>query len=129
MLFKVRDLMINVLPAPQLGCDAGATGCPTDTTCTRTRPIRDCNDSMDVMQLTPYALITDPLLEELRVQLRYALAMTKPAIPNYPTPGLETLEELEQTVRPQNKQQVEELEVKLTAALEELRKMKTQFDR
>lgn len=126
MLFKVRDLMINVLPAPRLECDAGGTGCPSDTTCTRKR---DCNDSMDVMQLTPYPLVGDPLLEDLRVQLRYALAMTTPSIPNYPTPGLETLDRLEEKVRPQTRQQVEELERKLTAALEELRQMKTQFDR
>ncbi|HEY5811937.1 MAG TPA: hypothetical protein VIT23_04715 [Terrimicrobiaceae bacterium] len=121
MIFKVRDLMITVLPESVADCDAGASGCPNNTTCTRTR--EDCVDSEDILQLTPYPVVGDPLLSDLRLQLQHALALTKERVPALQTPGVESLERVEEKLRPQTREQIRELENKLTAALEELRRM------
>jgi hypothetical protein len=84
---------------------------------------------MEVLKLTPYAAIPEPMLNELRVQLRYALAVMKEARPKLKTPRLESVNQLARKLRPRTRKQIEELEKKLTAALKRLRQMKAKLSK
>jgi hypothetical protein len=68
-----------------------------------------------------------PRYEDFRIQLRYALAVTRLDAPELETPGLESLDELEEKVRPHTRKQIEELEKRFVTALEELAKIRAQL--
>lgn len=122
MSFKVRDLMITVLPAGSILADPGVFGpcevcskmCTDCSKCTCTRCTQNCTISAKDFD----DLIYPPDLAILKERLKIALA------------ELEARERVvEESLRPKSLADVELLEQKLTAALEELRATKVRLQR
>lgn len=110
MLFKVKDLMVTVLPDLDLPeADGSTVG-----SCTSEHD-RHCEMSLDILELTPYGHIDPPYLHELRVLLDHALARSQVVVP-----GRVGVEELEQRMRPRSLKDIDILERQLARALEEL---------
>jgi hypothetical protein len=110
MLFRVKDLMVTVLPTLDLPeADGGTVG-----SCTSEHD-RNCDLSLDVLELTPYAHVDPPYLHELRLLLDHALARSRVVVPG----GL-AVEELEERMRPRRLEDIAVLEKHLNGALEEL---------
>jgi len=118
MLFKVKDLMVTVLPDLDLPeADGSTVG-----SCTSEHD-RLCELSLDVLDLTPYAHIDPPYAAQLRTVLDHALARSRVVVPN----GLD-VSEIEDQMRPRRIQDIELLEQQLEAALEELRTQKAHVE-
>ena len=118
MLFRVKDLMVTVLPQLDLrDADTGTVG-----SCTSEHD-RNCKLSLDVLNLTPYAHVDPPYLKELRVLLDHALARS-----GVVRPGGRDVKELEQEMRPRRLEDIEVLEQHLTVALEELASQRKQIE-
>src|SRR5829696_784408 len=118
MLFKVKDLMVTVLPDLDLPKDDGGTV----GSCTSEHD-RLCELSLDVLELTPYAHIDPPYLAQLRLMLDHALARSRIVVPN----GL-PVEELETQMRPRRVEDIDVLEKQLLGALEELRAQRADIE-
>ena len=118
MIFKVKDLMVTVLPDLDLqDADTSTVG-----SCTSEHD-RECELSLDILDLTPYAHIDPPYLAELRLLLDHALARSRVLVPN----GLD-LAELENRMRPRRVEDIELLEQQLMSALDELRAQRTEIE-
>jgi hypothetical protein len=118
MLFKVKDLMVTVLPDLDLPeADGGTVG-----SCTSEHD-RNCQLSLDVLELTPHAHIDPPYLTELRLLLDHALARSRVVVPN----GLDVAE-LESRMRPRRVEDIDLLERQLMKALEELRAQRAEVE-
>ena len=127
MPYKIKDLMITVLPET---CDSHGTGCPDPSLDCRTAsgPKRICEgDSMEILDLTPYIYINPPYLDDLRIQLRYALGIAKTCFTQMDAPQLESLKELDRQVEPQTVAQLDDVEAKLESALQEVRRMRSEM--
>jgi hypothetical protein len=118
MLFKVKDLMVTVLPDLDLSDADGSTV----GSCTSEHD-RNCDLSLEVLELTPYSHIDPPYLAELRLLLEHALARSRVVVPN----GLD-LAELESRMRPRRVEDIYLLERQLTNALEELRAQRAEIE-
>ncbi|MDX6679002.1 MAG: hypothetical protein QOE31_3054 [Solirubrobacteraceae bacterium] len=117
MLFRVKDLMVTVLPQLDPAADGGTVG-----SCTSEHD-RDCKLSLDVLKLTPYAHVDPPYLKELRVVLDHALARSGVTVP-----GGRDVKDLEQQMRPRRLEDIEVLEQHLTGALEELASQRKEIE-
>lgn len=118
MLFKVKDLMVTVLPDLDLAdADGGTVG-----SCTSEHD-RLCLLSLDILELTPFAHVDPPYLAQLRILLDHALARSRVVVPN----GL-NVAELESRMRPRRVEDIDLLEKHLTNALEELRGQRTEVE-
>jgi hypothetical protein len=118
MLFRVKDLMVTVLPRifdPE--ADTSTVG-----SCTSEHD-RVCQLSLDVLKLTPYAHVDPPYLKELRALLDHALARS-----GVVRPGGRDIEDLEQEMRPRRLEDIEVLEQHLTGALEELASQRKEIE-
>lgn len=110
MVFKVKDLMVTVLPDLDLPeADGSTVG-----SCTSEHD-RLCGLSLDILELTPYGHVDPPYLHQLRLVLDHALARSRIVVP-----GGASVEELEDRMRPTRLKDIETLERHLTHALEEL---------
>lgn len=118
MLFKVKDLMVTVLPDLNLPPEDGSTV----GSCTSEHPFL-CVVSTEILELTPYAHIDPPYLQELRLLLDHALARSRVVVPG----GIE-LEELERQMRPRRIEDIEVLEKHLENALTDLRALKAEHE-
>lgn len=119
MLFRVKDLMVTVLPHLDLSVADGSTV----GSCTSEHD-RLCDLSLDILELTPYAHVDPPYLHELRVLLDHALARSL-----VQRPGGLPLEEIESRMRPNRIEDVEVLERHLRAALDELGQQRAELER
>ncbi len=118
MLFKVKDLMVTVLPDLDLPeADGSTVG-----SCTSEHP-RNCDLSLEVLELTPYSHIDPPYLAELRLLLEHALARSRVVVPN----GL-AVAELESRMRPRRVEDIDLVERQLVNALEELRAQRAEVE-
>lgn len=130
MAFRVKDLLINIAPAPGLEPGTGAIG-----DCTVT--MQDCTGTLLNCTGTPQAFtpwlsrfccffslfrgVADPVyaveqLAVLKAQLKVAIA------------DIENREKLvEESLEPKTTAQIEELEAKLEEALTELRRRKAEL--
>lgn len=119
MLFRVKDLMVTVLPHLDLPeADGSTVG-----SCTSEHD-RLCDLSLDILELTPYAHIDPPYLHELRVLLDHALARSQVV-----RPGGLPVEELENRMRPHRIEDVELIERRLRDALDELATQRAELER
>jgi hypothetical protein len=118
MLFKVKDLMVTVLP--DLNLPQGDSS--TVGSCTSEHD-NFCIVSTEILELTPYAHIDPPYLQELRLLLDHALARSRVVVPG----GIE-LEELERQMRPRRVEDIEVLEKHLENALTDLRAQRAEYE-
>jgi hypothetical protein len=117
-LFKVKDLMVTLLPDLDLPeADRSTVG-----SCTSEHD-RFCDLSLDVLDLTPYAHVDPAYAAQLRTVLDHALARSRVVVPN----GLD-LAEIESRMSPRRLQDIEALEEQLEGALAELRSRKTEVE-
>lgn len=117
LLFKVKDLMVTVLPDLDLPeADGSTVG-----SCTSEHD-RHCKMSMDILELTPYGHIDPPYLHELRLVLDHALARSRVVVPG----GIE-VNELEDRMRPRKIEEIDMLERHLKRALDELSEQREQL--
>jgi hypothetical protein len=118
LLFKVKDLMVTVLPDLDLAeADGGTVG-----SCTSEHD-RNCDLSLDILELTPYAHIDPPYLAQLRMLLDHALARSRVVVPN----GRDVAE-IESQMRPRRIQDIDLLEQQLVTTLEELRAQRAELE-
>jgi hypothetical protein len=119
MLFRVKDLMVTILPHLDLPeADGSTVG-----SCTSEHD-RLCEMSLDILEMTPYAHIDPPYLHELRVLLDHALARSQVV-----RPGGLPVDELEKRMRPHRLEDIALLEKRLHGALEELGNQRAELER
>ena len=118
MLFKVKDLMVTLLPDLDLPeADGSTVG-----SCTSEHD-RFCDLSLDILDLTPYAHLDPAYAAQLRTVLDHALARSRVVVPN----GMD-LAEIESRMSPRRLQDIEALEEQLEGALAELRSRKAEVE-
>ena len=145
MPYRFKDLIVTVIPQDYLdrvanttsggsggcgGCsDAGSASvgsctheCGGGDFCLGTE-VR-CGDSGEVLELRPYRFIDPPFQMELRQLLVYALARS-----GVKTPAAPALTVLEEQMQSRSLQEVQAVEARLAAALQEVRQQKDRLQR